>query len=75
MLKVQIEIGRVYTAVQARLEEMHTRLKREEGQAMVEYALILALISVVAIAVLQAIGVSITNLFGKVSSALSGVAT
>ncbi len=68
MLRFNVEIGRVYAALKNRFE-------REEGQAMVEYALILALISVVAIAVLQAIGVSITNLFGKVSSALSGIAT
>jgi pilus assembly protein Flp/PilA len=68
MLRFYVEVSRVYAAAKKRLE-------REEGQAMVEYALILALISVVAIAVLQAIGFSITDLFNKVSTALSGVAT
>jgi pilus assembly protein Flp/PilA len=46
------------------------RLDREEGQALVEYALILGLISVVAIALLSAIGTDITNILSKVSTAL-----
>lgn len=49
------------------------RLRAEDGQAIVEYSLIVALISVVAIAALGAIGVDITSLFTKVSTTLSGV--
>ncbi|HYZ78075.1 MAG TPA: Flp family type IVb pilin [Gaiellaceae bacterium] len=49
---------------------LRARLEREEGQALVEYALILGLISVVAIALLTAIGTDITNILSKVSTAL-----
>ena len=45
---------------------------REEGQAMVEYALILGLVSVVAITVLTAIGTDVNTIFGKVKTALDG---
>jgi Flp pilus assembly pilin Flp len=44
--------------------------KNEEGQALVEYALILALVSVVAIATLQALGTGIVGQLGKVVTAL-----
>jgi pilus assembly protein Flp/PilA len=44
---------------------------REEGQALVEYALILALISVVAITVLTDIGTAVTARLGEVLTALS----
>jgi pilus assembly protein Flp/PilA len=47
------------------------RFEREEGQALVEYALILGLVSVVAIAVLQVVGQDITAILGSVTSALS----
>ena len=67
MLRLQAEAARIYAALKIRLE-------REEGQAMVEYALILALVSIVAIAVLQLIGVNITNIFNKVNTALSSAA-
>ncbi|HEX5469329.1 MAG TPA: Flp family type IVb pilin [Gaiellaceae bacterium] len=44
----------------------------EEGQAMVEYALILGLVSVVAIAVLTLIGTDVTAIFQKIETALAG---
>jgi pilus assembly protein Flp/PilA len=50
------------------------RMAREEGQALVEYALILALIAVVTIAVLQAIGVNVSTILNKISTSLSSVA-
>jgi pilus assembly protein Flp/PilA len=43
---------------------------REEGQAMVEYALILALVSVVAITTLTLIGTNVNNIFQSVADAL-----
>jgi pilus assembly protein Flp/PilA len=46
------------------------RLAREQGQALVEYALIIALIAVVAIAALQLTGNSITGIFNNISSEL-----
>jgi len=42
----------------------------EEGQGMVEYGLIVALISVVAIAVITLVGGGLTNNFHKVVNAL-----
>jgi Flp pilus assembly pilin Flp len=47
------------------------RFEREEGQALVEYALILGLVSVVAIGVLQIVGQDITAILGAVTSALA----
>jgi pilus assembly protein Flp/PilA len=42
----------------------------EEGQAMVEYGLILALVSVVAIAALAAIGVNVDGAFKAIVTEL-----
>ena len=56
------------------LSALRARLERQEGQALVEYALILALIAVVTIAVLQAIGVNVSKILDKVSTSLSSVA-
>jgi pilus assembly protein Flp/PilA len=44
--------------------------KREEGQALVEYALILALVSVVAIAILTTLGKNIVTDLTSVANAL-----
>jgi Flp pilus assembly pilin Flp len=43
---------------------------REEGQAMVEYALILSLVSVGALAILSQIGGSVTNIFNSINAEL-----
>lgn len=51
-----------------------TSLGREEGQALVEYALILAMIAVVTIAVLQALGIDVSKILDKVSTSLSSAA-
>lgn len=50
---------------------LHTLRNREEGQSLVEYALILALISVVAIVVLKAIGTNVDAKLGQVRDALT----
>jgi pilus assembly protein Flp/PilA len=42
----------------------------EDGQGMVEYALILALVSVVAIGILGTLGTNLTSVFTKASGAL-----
>jgi pilus assembly protein Flp/PilA len=57
--------------VQTRLTAMLIGLKdREEGQALVEYALILALISVVAIGLLAGIGGGVVDKLTSVRDAL-----
>ena len=43
---------------------------REDGQAMVEYGLILALVSVVAIVALTAVGTDVNKVFDSVKSSL-----
>jgi pilus assembly protein Flp/PilA len=50
---------------------LFARTQREEGQALVEYALILGLISVVAIVLLTAVGTDINKLLVRVTNALS----
>ena len=45
--------------------------EREDGQAMVEYGLILALVSVVAIVALGAIGTDVNAVFGNIRDALA----
>ncbi len=59
------------TAGQLKLREMVERLtNREEGQDMVEYALLAALISIVAIAIIVLIGPFLKDLFQDVVNAL-----
>jgi pilus assembly protein Flp/PilA len=67
MLNIYAKAFGLYAAVR-------DRMAREEGQALVEYALILALIAVVTIAVLQAIGVNVSTILNKISTSLSSVA-
>jgi len=45
---------------------------REEGQTMVEYALIIALIAIVVIIALQALGGSIGNIFNDIGDTIAG---
>jgi pilus assembly protein Flp/PilA len=52
----------------ARLEE----LRSEEGQALVEYGLILALVAVVCILALQALGTSVSNQLNAIATAIGG---
>jgi pilus assembly protein Flp/PilA len=56
------------------LSALRARLERQEGQALVEYALILALIAVVSIAILQSLGLNVKRVFTSVDSSLSSVA-
>ncbi|MBI3949399.1 MAG: Flp family type IVb pilin [Acidobacteria bacterium] len=47
-------------------------IRREDGADMVEYALILALVSIVAIATLTSLGTSVDAVFGVADSAMAG---
>jgi pilus assembly protein Flp/PilA len=47
--------------------------KKEKGQGLVEYALILVLVAIVVIAALMVMGPIIGNTFSKINSSLSGV--
>jgi pilus assembly protein Flp/PilA len=64
MIRLQTEILSAYAA-------LRNRLDREEGQALVEYALILALIAVVSIAILTALGINVSRVFNSVNTQMS----
>ena len=54
-----------------RLQNVIANLRdREEGQAMVEYALILALVSIAAIVALTTLGGKVNNAFQSINDAL-----
>lgn len=65
MSKINNWMLKKYAAVQLRKAEA------EEGQGLVEYGLILALISVICIIALQALGGGVVSNLGKVTSALT----
>ena len=48
-------------------------LPKEQGQGLVEYALILVLVAIVVIAALMILGPIIGNVFSKINSSLRGV--
>ncbi|TML59645.1 MAG: Flp family type IVb pilin [Actinobacteria bacterium] len=59
------------TISHAFLARLAAGARREDGQALVEYALILGLISVVAIALLSAIGTDVSQILSQISTALA----
>ncbi len=63
----------LYTNAQLTIATLVERLtNREEGQDMIEYALLAALISIVAIVIILLVGPYLQNLFQDVVNALSG---
>lgn len=67
MRRAQEELFRLCTAARK-------RVALEDGQALIEYALILALVAVLTIGVLQAVGANVSGLLNKISSSMSTVA-
>lgn len=55
-------------AIRVKLQNL---LKQEEGQDLIEYALIAALIAVAAIAGMQSVASAVNSLFSQVSSLLA----
>lgn len=66
MRRTQQNLSRVAAAVRE-------RLVMEDGQALIEYALILGLVALLTIGVLQALGANVSALLDKVSSGMSSV--
>lgn len=68
-----------YLWVQSLAERAGSALRREDGQGLTEYALIIALIAVVVVGAVLLLGKDIAALFGSVSTCLqhgaSGTAT
>jgi pilus assembly protein Flp/PilA len=52
------------------LKDFLGKFSREEGQGLVEYALILVLIAIVVIVALRATGVRISEIFAQITAAL-----
>jgi Flp pilus assembly pilin Flp len=59
--------------VRTGLSSFATCLEREDGQALIEYALLLALVAVVSIGVLSALGLDVKNVLLQVSTRMSNV--
>jgi pilus assembly protein Flp/PilA len=55
------------------MQQLAAHTRREDGQAMVEYALILGLVSVVAIGALTLIGTDVNGVLTAVQTALGAV--
>jgi pilus assembly protein Flp/PilA len=55
--------------------ESEMLIKREEGQGLVEYALIIFLIAILLIVALQFLGPQIGSVFSSIGNTLSGVVT
>jgi pilus assembly protein Flp/PilA len=55
------------------IERIRALRDNEEGQGLVEYALILVLVSIVAIGALTAIGANVTNVLQAVANHLNPV--
>lgn len=51
---------------------LHARVAQREGQALVEYALILALVAIVVIGVLTFLGSSVKSTLTNVNNAIGG---
>ena len=65
MLLFQSKVHGAYLALRARLD-------REEGQALVEYALILGLIAVFAIGALQLLGTNVSSVLQTIADDIGG---
>lgn len=60
------------STLSTRLQELVARAQeREEGQGLVEYALILVLIAVVVIVILGIVGHQVNNVFSNISNGLN----
>jgi Flp pilus assembly pilin Flp len=66
MRHIHRHLYRCWTAVRERWSS-------EEGQALIEYALILGLIAVLTIGVLQATGVNVSGLLNQIGTGMSSV--
>ena len=62
-------INNALTSLMVRI--LSFREEREEGQTLVEYALIIALVSIVLVAALGLLATGIGGIFGKITNTLS----
>ena len=60
----------MFSKINEALLSIVTRFEREDGQALAEYGLLLALIAVVCILALTALGVAISGTLGSITGSL-----
>jgi pilus assembly protein Flp/PilA len=58
-----------------RAKYLRRLLRNESGQDLLEYALLVALIALVCVAVITSTGTNVNSIFAKISSALSSAGT
>jgi pilus assembly protein Flp/PilA len=56
------------TSVVRRLQDLARRASSEDGQAMVEYALLISLVAVVCFVAVQAFGFGVSGLYSKINA-------
>jgi len=56
------------TSVMRQLQDLLRHIQREEGQAVVEYALLVALIAIVAFGAVNEFGLGVSSLYSKINS-------
>lgn len=61
------------STISAALLRFVARFEREEGQALAEYGLILALIAVVCILALTALGLAVSDQLGDIAGVMPGL--
>ncbi len=57
------------------IAKLQTLLKNEEGQDLVEYGLVVALVAFGAVAAMKALGTEISTVFSQITSTLSSSIT
>jgi pilus assembly protein Flp/PilA len=62
MERINLWVGQLLSRAQA--------IREADGQAMIEYALILALVSVAAVTILSTLGVSVSSIFNQINTDL-----
>jgi pilus assembly protein Flp/PilA len=62
MERINLWVGELLSRAQA--------IREADGQAMIEYALILALVSVAAVTILSTLGVSVSSIFDQINTDL-----
>lgn len=66
-------VGRVGSGVRAVAERLRQLTVAEKGQSMVEYAIVTALIAIVALGAVQALGGGVTTVFNNIVDAITGI--
>ena len=70
---VEVRLLALYAGMTAWLSKVARRLRTEEGQSMVEYAVVVALVAIIAMAAVQAFGNGIAQVFQQLLSKITSL--